>query len=344
MKKSKLLVGVLVASMALLGTGYAYWTDTLTIKGTVKTGELEVKYTTTVDSSTGEFNGTPEKSPEITNPATEPTYKKITLNRGVVISKDFVKPAGSKGYSWDVEATNTHQKINSKYYHNGTYTGKLDKCAHCNSHISLHYYVVDKEGSEAEWSDLVEEGETVVLDNVAPDSLAAAKGANQAAGYVTTPEVLIREKGKGVKIKIDGMYPGSFASATFTAQNTGSIPAVIDQVQSNMTIVGVGEEIKVVALINNEAPITDELLDTANAAGLKGDLAELSTILEKAYQDVILEPTGDNTTVTTTLIFILPGAVESYNGRDGKYTQDIDLTITWTQHNKFKEKQDAPTV
>ncbi|MHC1746885.1 MAG: hypothetical protein AB9856_00675 [Cellulosilyticaceae bacterium] len=42
MKKTKLLLGSAVLSVALLGTGYAYWTDSLTVNTTVDTAEFSV--------------------------------------------------------------------------------------------------------------------------------------------------------------------------------------------------------------------------------------------------------------------------------------------------------------
>ena len=44
MKKTKFMIGALVLSMGLLGTGYAYWTDTLAVSTTVDTGHLNVKF------------------------------------------------------------------------------------------------------------------------------------------------------------------------------------------------------------------------------------------------------------------------------------------------------------
>ena len=44
MKKTKFMIGALVLSMGLLGTGYAYWTDTLAVGATVDTGHLNVKF------------------------------------------------------------------------------------------------------------------------------------------------------------------------------------------------------------------------------------------------------------------------------------------------------------
>ena len=45
MKKTKIIALVLCASIMLMGAGYAYWSDTLTINNTVATGELNVRFT-----------------------------------------------------------------------------------------------------------------------------------------------------------------------------------------------------------------------------------------------------------------------------------------------------------
>lgn len=45
MKRSKFMIGALVLSMGLLGTGYAYWTDTLQVNTAVNTGKLDVNVT-----------------------------------------------------------------------------------------------------------------------------------------------------------------------------------------------------------------------------------------------------------------------------------------------------------
>ncbi len=52
MKKHKILVVALAMAVMLLGTGYAYWTQTLTINNTVNTGKLDVSFVcpTDVDS------------------------------------------------------------------------------------------------------------------------------------------------------------------------------------------------------------------------------------------------------------------------------------------------------
>lgn len=44
MKGTKIIVGALVLSMGLLGTGYAYWTDELQVDTTVATGKFNVDF------------------------------------------------------------------------------------------------------------------------------------------------------------------------------------------------------------------------------------------------------------------------------------------------------------
>jgi len=44
MKRKGFIAGILVLSMLLMGTGYAYWTDKLTVVTTADTGELKVKF------------------------------------------------------------------------------------------------------------------------------------------------------------------------------------------------------------------------------------------------------------------------------------------------------------
>jgi predicted ribosomally synthesized peptide with SipW-like signal peptide len=44
MKKTKVIALVLCAAIMLMGAGYAYWSDTLTINNTVSTGELNVVF------------------------------------------------------------------------------------------------------------------------------------------------------------------------------------------------------------------------------------------------------------------------------------------------------------
>ncbi|SHJ12589.1 SipW-cognate class signal peptide [Clostridium amylolyticum] len=45
MKKAKALTAAIVAGLITVGAGYAWWTDALTIKNTVNTGDLNVKFT-----------------------------------------------------------------------------------------------------------------------------------------------------------------------------------------------------------------------------------------------------------------------------------------------------------
>lgn len=44
MRKAKLLIAVLVCSVMLMGVGYAWWTDSLTITGDISTGKMNVQF------------------------------------------------------------------------------------------------------------------------------------------------------------------------------------------------------------------------------------------------------------------------------------------------------------
>ncbi|MDU2673351.1 MAG: SipW-dependent-type signal peptide-containing protein [Clostridium sp.] len=45
MKKTKMILATAVLTAGLLGTGYAYWTDSLSVGGTISTGRLDVNIT-----------------------------------------------------------------------------------------------------------------------------------------------------------------------------------------------------------------------------------------------------------------------------------------------------------
>ena len=42
--KKSIISGVLALTLILAGTGYAYWTDTLSLKAKATTGDLEMKF------------------------------------------------------------------------------------------------------------------------------------------------------------------------------------------------------------------------------------------------------------------------------------------------------------
>lgn len=49
----KMIITAIAIAIMLLGTGYAYWTETLTINNTVSTGYLDVKF---IDADAGDFD------------------------------------------------------------------------------------------------------------------------------------------------------------------------------------------------------------------------------------------------------------------------------------------------
>lgn len=53
MKNRKMIITAITIAIMLLGTGYAYWTETLTINNTVSTGYLDVKF---IDADAWDFD------------------------------------------------------------------------------------------------------------------------------------------------------------------------------------------------------------------------------------------------------------------------------------------------
>lgn len=100
MKKSRFLALVLVASLSLVGAGYAYWSDAIFVNTTVKTGTFDVDFVEPIDTDIYIQNGenpdyiTPTIDPkneetivmEISNlyPGKEVIYKITAINNGSI--------------------------------------------------------------------------------------------------------------------------------------------------------------------------------------------------------------------------------------------------------------------
>ena len=56
MKKSRLLIAVLVCAVMMMGVGYAWWNEVLTVNGTVATGTFDVDFVNTSIEEIGEEN------------------------------------------------------------------------------------------------------------------------------------------------------------------------------------------------------------------------------------------------------------------------------------------------
>lgn len=297
MKKSKLLVGVLVASMALLGTGYAYWTDQLTVNATVSTGELKVVYTEgQTEGITGELNETKEiKSGEKPKDHLFSISKSSGPNRGTWYC--YVKDGSRPSHNWkqgkELGLTYRHEYANSWF----TDTQQFEEIP----------------GIKA--------GEEVATD-------ITAKGDLGSAGYITEAKATASEK--GITINVKNFYPGSFAATTFEIQNVGTIPAIIDEILSTPDMNDLEEAMQVVAVSGEIDSVTDELL-----AGQR-PVSEIAGVLADIYENTKLEPED---TLKTTLIFILPGAVESFESdyaANDIVEESFDIEINWIQHNALK--------
>lgn len=85
MRKKWFVTLALVLSLALVGLGLAWWTDTLTIAGSVETGEVDVLFTGAFTDDDGVVND-PLIDPD--DPLDPPTYDKNVAMKEAVISED----------------------------------------------------------------------------------------------------------------------------------------------------------------------------------------------------------------------------------------------------------------
>ena len=133
------------------------------------------------------------------------------------------------------------------------------------------------------------------------------------------------------------MYPGSYAVATFTAQNVGTIPTVFDSVELTSDLSEFGKALKVVALKEGEA-LTDEVI--AKAASIE----QIESVLQDAYGNVRLEPgkAQKGEVLEMRLVFILPGEVTEFNNKEGEAT--INLQLNWGQHNQLRTEARIATL
>lgn len=129
MKKSKFLALVLTVAVMLMGAGYAYWTDSITINNTVNTGKLEVKLEPGTLVKPDYVEGDLTLNADSTHTATvtlSKLYPGATVhvlipftNNGDIAVKSagvaFSKPTGTLGEYVDVTSLNvTSGNINPK--------------------------------------------------------------------------------------------------------------------------------------------------------------------------------------------------------------------------------------
>ncbi len=301
MKRSKLLVGVLVASIALLGTGYAYWTDQLTVNATVTTGELKVVYTEgATNGITGELNETPSELG-----SSIPLWK-----------KDITVASGPLKGTWYYYGDKGGNRGPDNSYVKGIFLGQIGYYNNCWFTKTQKFNVQDpKDG-----------GETVATSST-------AKGALGASGYITEAKAVASEK--GVTITMTKLYPGSFATATFEVQNVGTIPAVIDEVLSAPDMNGLEEELQVVAVLGAVDSVTDEIL-----AGKK-PVSEIADVLAGLYDNKKLEPQETIITTLIFVLPGGVEDFESDYAGNNIVEESFGIDIKWTQHNALTAAQKA---
>ncbi|WP_069999545.1 hypothetical protein [Cellulosilyticum sp. I15G10I2] len=314
MKRSKLLVGVLVASMALLGTGYAYWTDILTVKTTVSTGELNVVYETddngdsTHTVAQGELKqvaGKNEKSKEINLHGNSKNFSQ-TVQGGSNISwyyyankyfKEEKLPVSADGWSKLTKG----QYGNNKPKEDGWYT------------TSQYVYQILEKGEPG--------GEEVVV----------GEGKD---GYIKHLSANLTNNNKGIVITAENFYPGSFASVTFSAVNTGTIPAVIDYIEldkDNTALTDLAGILKVdiVGIVQNKDNTSVELEATTT-------MDKVASTLDTLYKEVRLE---EGKKLTTTMTITFPGLAASKDEFEKVTGETFTLNINWKQHNALSTER-----
>lgn len=112
MKKTRIIVLALAISIALMGAGYAAWTQNVTISGTVKTGQLELKIT---DTATGAYYKHYDSNNELkwTNEELEKYGLKIapqeepTVNNKITFNRENLFPGLEAGKSINITNTGT---------------------------------------------------------------------------------------------------------------------------------------------------------------------------------------------------------------------------------------------
>lgn len=359
MKKSKLLAGVLVASMALLGTGYAYWTDQLTVKTTVATGELNVKYvsvsTPPITGELKENSGSPQSSQpiEALKPSDLPagatklwdaystanyTCAKFKIHDGKLKLSDSerakkynfygdiqfnLRPTDTNEYYW-YKDEDKNDNIPQGWYTEGNRKGCFQTDPTC------RYYTMTSPGTS---------GETIIEGS-----------AGYINKYVAGVAEITADPFKGVNIGLNNFYPGSFSAVTFTAQNDGTIPAVIDYVEFNNSVTTFNSTTDLADLAKVLKVEITGFIDTKNEAGaaavvplkqVDGTMDQLASKLDEFYKGIRLEKDDK---ITTTFKIIFPG-------KEGKDENNVDifenkspvfgLYINWIQHNALTTAEKA---
>ncbi|QUH25267.1 hypothetical protein [Serpentinicella alkaliphila] len=236
MKKTKFIAMALVVAVMMMGAGYAFWTDQLTITSTVSTGEFRVDFT-----GQGMFG------------------------------KERYKANPNAYASW----------------RDGHYMGKADN---------------------------VQDPGTFIVNKVDDKSL---------------------------EVKISNMYPGTMVKIAAKAQNNGTIPAVVNNVE--IENINVNDKLAKVLEFSGKAKIlrnngSVESIDVPNSrlGGADGKTS-LEDALNSALKGIRLEP-GESVEFSTAgggshaLTIELPVSVKNEDDVENAIA-NFKIIINWEQHN-----------
>lgn len=108
MKKTKLLIGTLVLSMGLMGTGYAYWTKQLTVNTTVSSANFDVYFSVTSALKAGTSETVNNTHNTVTTVLKDSTGSQVESKGELVeYTWDNIYPGSEVQLSYTIASTST---------------------------------------------------------------------------------------------------------------------------------------------------------------------------------------------------------------------------------------------
>ena len=106
MKKTKLLIGTLVLSMGLMGTGYAYWTKQLTVNTTVKSANFDVYFSAQSATQSGNC-GVDNKHNTVTGSLKDSSNRSTLKGTKVEYNWENIYPGSEATFKYTITSEST---------------------------------------------------------------------------------------------------------------------------------------------------------------------------------------------------------------------------------------------